>query len=739
LSGGFLSALEHSRADLLACACDIGGGGREAVRVADLLAAHALAEARGMVGAFDADEPIASLMSTVALFEVGAAGIPAQWRTAYAAARTFAEEVTSADAMYAWSASSQRADPGRKGRGAYSTPPELADVMAERSVSGSSSTPTVLDPSAGHGALLAAVYRKLVERGVSSRDAVRALHGVELDPHARELCCLSLWIQASESGLSLIDIADRVKLGNALCATWRTRVDGGQDPLFVGDQQRVLVWEEAFPEAFDRSGFDVVIANPPWESLRQAGEAVGADWMERRRTQQRLLAPYETGRHGLPPLYAAQGRGDRNLFKGFVELFPHLVGDDGLVVALLPGAFASDLGMAPLRRLYLEHLELSQWTGFENLAGYFPIDGRYKFGVLCARRRLGGTSRVLMRFLAREASDAADAGAHVSLTREELDVVGGHNLIFPEVNDQEELSVLTCAGATGTPFFSDGGPFGPVVYRRELDLTLDRKAGRFMHVEEALATGFVRRSDGTLSDGTGALVPLIEGRMVGPYDFFQKSWRSGQGRSARWERNAGGALASCSPQFVAPSAPSGEYRLAICDVTSATNQRTMIASWVPSWPCGNTAPVLQLPDAPRALALLAVLNSMTFDWLIRRVAAGLHLNRFYLETMPLPVLVADDVRLLAEYARRRIVETPRFRSLAPHEREELERGRFTRRLLAPSELEATVARGYGLAPDQLRRVMSNDRGDRKGLWRYFAAEPAARTVADQTIRLLEAA
>lgn len=733
---------EDARADLIEHATRLGGRGREAVRIADLLTAHALGRAAGLLGPFDfAEGARAHLERTVALLPVRASADRSAWRRAVAAAEAVATQATGPEWMHLWSASSQAHDPGRKGRGAYGTPPELAEVMAEQAVrTRVSDRPVVIDPSAGHGALLTATYRALRAEGVPPRDAVAALHGVELDPHARELCCLSVWLAAADAGCSLAEVADRIRVGNALCAEWSAPQGRlGMEPTWSPAGEADFAWEKAFSVAFAQGGFDVVIANPPWESLRHGVEETDEQWLERCRTRERLSQVSGASRSGLPPLYSAQGRGDRNLFKGFVELFPHLLAPGGTLVALLPGAFASDLGLEPARRLYLDHLDLHRWTGFENLAGYFPIDGRYKYGILHARRDERGTRHVRLRFLARSAVEAQDARGHVTLSRRHLEVVGGRSAMLPEITDRDELSVLARACDTGAPFFDESGPFGAISYRREMDLTTDRRAGRFMHVQEARRSGFTPAPDGTWSDGRTQLWPLVEGRMVGAYDFFQKSWRSGQGRTARWELNGDAGLERASSQFVSAERQDGAVRLAICDVTSATNRRTMLATWVPPWSCGNTAPVLRLADPVSAFGLLAVLNSMTFDWILRRIASGLHLNRFYLEATPLPSLSPRELHQVAAFARGALEASPRFAALAPRDRGAAAAPPRAVRPPAEPELEAIVARGYGLTAVQMRRILSRDRRDRKGLWRYFAAEPRAQDVALEAIRLLEAA
>ena len=77
--------------------------------------------------------------------------------------------------------------------------------------------------------------------------------------------------------------------------------------------------------------------------------------------------------------------------------------------------------------------------------------------------------------------------------------------------------------------------------------------------------------------------------------------------------------------------------LAYKDVTSATNQRTMIAAMVPRVGLMNSAPFLRPGDnisARRQCCLLANLNSIAYDFVARQKVGGLHLNFFIVEQLP---------------------------------------------------------------------------------------------------------
>ena len=82
--------------------------------------------------------------------------------------------------------------------------------------------------------------------------------------------------------------------------------------------------------------------------------------------------------------------------------------------------------------------------------------------------------------------------------------------------------------------------------------------------------------------------------------------------------------------------------LAYKDVTSATNQRTMIAAMVPEAALMNSAPFILTGEAGatvkitpcREVCLLANLNSLAYDFIARQKVGGLHLNFFIVEQIP---------------------------------------------------------------------------------------------------------
>jgi hypothetical protein len=679
----------------------------DAVRLTNLGIVSALAYDVGLVGVRNNKKSWNARTLRNSLDEIALSPLPKltksekSWSALAQSAKEAASLLEAAGGPDQWVAAFQAADSGQKTRGAYATPSSFAEGLARltlRPFIGASAPPRIVDPSAGAGALLIAALKVLGE-GKSNSELCAILYeiyGVEADAASRELCCLLLWLNAARARPSLRRIENNVVIDNAITRNWwASRLDI----------------------------FDALVMNPPWESLRHSVSGNDPDAILRSATIERLSMQKSVS-PDLPPLFSAQGSGDRNLFKAFVELAPHLVRNSGRIGALIPAAFASDLGMAPLRARYFSQFQLESWTSFENLRRHFPIDCRYKFGVLIGTRSSLGTKSIAVRSFATDPKELESK--HVILSKSMIARLGGAQLMLPELQDKEEAQVLSKMFEYGTPLFERGG-MGKVFYQREVDLTLGKAANKFRRFD---AQPKLRRSEAGLFHSTNGMpfVPLVEGRMVGRYDIFQKSWVKGEGRTAQWEMNGARSLSECTPQFVAEPRAPVKFRVAICDVTSATNTRTVHATLVPeNWTCGNTAPVLLFESEKLALAGLAILNSLIFDWMARRIVGGLHLNRFYLATLVWPNLEGSAIERLSRLAAIMAKQSSRVPSCVAKSNYFKKTSDFVLSAedyaRTEADIEREVAIGFHLEQEMLRRILSADRSNRRGFWRYFSANP----------------
>ena len=144
-------------------------------------------------------------------------------------------------------------------------------------------------------------------------------------------------------------------------------------------------------------------------------------------------------------------------------------------------------------------------------------------------------------------------------------------------------------------------------------------------------------------------LPFYEGRMIGQFDSSQKGWVSGKGRGSVW-REIPWDRKQIEPQYLMDRAHCTDYlyavrkpKIAIMDITSSTNTRTMIVSPLAGVPCGHSIGILNC-SADHCLPLGTILNSFVYDFSLRVRFSGLHTSWFIIEETPLPVCSVAEMR-----------------------------------------------------------------------------------------------
>jgi hypothetical protein len=157
--------------------------------------------------------------------------------------------------------------------------------------------------------------------------------------------------------------------------------------------------------------------------------------------------------------------------------------------------------------------------------------------------------------------------------------------------------------------------------------------------------------------------------------------------------------------------PQYRARILFRDVTNRTNSRTVIACLAPPHVFAtNAAPSLLFPKGDEAdeAYVLGVMSSIPFDWVARR-RVETHVNFFILEALPLPRPDRQDPwrRRIIELAGRLASPDERFSSFA--ESVGVDQGPLdqTSRQDLIAELDAVVARLYGLTEEDLELIFSD--------------------------------
>jgi hypothetical protein len=334
-----------------------------------------------------------------------------------------------------------------------------------------------------------------------------------------------------------------------------------------------------------------------------------------------------------------QGSGDLNSYKMFLEAGHALLRPGGQLGLVVPSGLYTDKGTGALRRLLLERCTWRWLYGFENRNKLFDIHRSFKFCVTIAEKG-GHTKAIEAAFMRHDLEDWAEAKGALAYPAERVSAFSPKSLSILEIRSERDLEVLTKLYANGVLLGDDGPDGWGINYATEFHMTNDSKL--FIARDKAEAMGFRPDLYGRWVDEAGeVLLPLYEGRMIGQFDFSQKGWVSGKGRSAVW-REIPWNDKRIEPQFLmrahdfALARPEAhrDNRVAFMDVSAATNMRTCIAAMLPPVPCGNSAPILHTHrDGP---SLTAALCSWPYDYVARQRCGGLHLNYFVIEETPLP-------------------------------------------------------------------------------------------------------
>ena len=570
----------------------------------------------------------------------------------------------------------------------------------------------VCDPACGSGAFLIQAYDLLEEQYGKITDQLDVhgdpaaddladttadvivsenLFGVDVSRQAVEIAQLALWIRSARRNRTLADLSRNVVCRNSLVT------DQTVHPL-------AMVWEETFPEVFarqDAPGFDCVIGNPPWERMKlqereffafsapQIAGAVSAA------TRRKMIAELE---HANPELYARYSaakdaaeatlahvrdsgnypltaKGDVNTYTVFAELAQKIVAPRGRVGLLVPSGIASDKTASEFFGGLIASRSLVSLHDFENKAPVFPdVHRSFKFSTLVFGGRDVSLPKADYVFFARRIEDVEDPKRHVRLSRKDVALMNPNTRTCPVFRSRRDAD-LTRAIYQRVPVLVDrtrkqgGNPWGikfVTMFHQTNDAELFRTA-------DDLKKSGCKPDGNRWTKGKHVFLPLYEAKMVQAYDHRaagvvvqSANWvRQGQTEATTLVLHQNPEFAAqprwwVEEQHVARAVAAAGQPAYLCykDVTSPTNQRTMIAAMIPRVGVLNSAPLILAGEgiSPRqCCCLLANLNSFALDFVARQKVGGVHLNFFIVEQ--LPVFPPDRYENRCPWDKRQKLET----------------------------------------------------------------------------------
>ena len=548
----------------------------------------------------------------------------------------------------------------------------------------------IVDPACGSGAFLIKAYdlfedlynevlHHLAYQGEkidTLRDSIpeiilqKNIHGIDLYNEAVEITQLALWLRSAHKGKSLANLSKNIVSGNSLIDDLKVHIDA-------------IKWKKTFPDVFSRTngGFDCVIGNPPWDRMklqereffdgRDSKIATAVDAAKRRelikkleKRNPELFNLYKNAKEQAEKnlyyvrnsgRYPLTGKGDINTYAVFAELAYSIVANNGFVGFLTPSGISTDKTTKDFFGALINEKRLYGLYDFENKAPIFTdVHRSFKFSVILFGGKEQISEDIDFFFFAHSMSELKDKSRHISLSPKDIKMLNPNTQTCPVFRNQIDVEI-TKSIYKRVPVLIDksrkkgGNPWG-IKFLRMFDQTNDAE---LFHVADQLKADGYKRDGALWKKGKKTFLPLYEAKMIQMYDHQAASvvvnpenwFRQGQTDPTTLVAHQNPEF-SVSPRWwaeqVAIKKAIGDSMppalLAFKNVTSPTNQRTMIASFIPSVGVINSAPLIRFGDKitpALQCCFLANLNAFVLDYVIRQKIGNVNLNYFLIEQFPM--------------------------------------------------------------------------------------------------------
>ena len=473
-------------------------------------------------------------------------------------------------------------------------------------------------------------------------------------------------------------------------------------------------WVLEYAEVYADGGFDVIVGNPPWDRVKPLrddyfvrydekfrtympekkdrrqeelleDDEIAEGWEQYRRDIE-IMATYfnKSGVYELQrPTVAGRTQGTENdLSALFLERVFQIARNDGQVAQVLPGTIFTGSSGKDLRMELLDNAEINVLAHFMNHGIFDGIDSRYKFTVVTFENQ-GSTDEILSLYREGESEVLRDVEeAAFETSRRVLKNYSPEARIFPLLKSEEESSIIdqivkqsSISKDVGDKWYAN--PYAELHRTSDTDRFVEDESegqypvlgGKNIHLfahnssyfgisppefwsveedvdPEASAKQRVREKN----------QPKLKRAL---YDAFDGTGSQKSFVNELLEDHRGKPLSEDDVLLDCT-----EYRIVYRDVTSATNERTLIAAVIPPGVvCTNTLHTLRpyefspseedLTDDPlhgvydrmftdeELFAAVGLINSIPFDFLLK-TKIDTHIVMYKFEESQVPRLTEGD-------------------------------------------------------------------------------------------------
>ena len=518
----------------------------------------------------------------------------------------------------------------------------------------------------------------------------------------------------------------------------------------------VLHWPFAFMEVMDQGGFDCVLGNPPWEKFKvedvkffaarlpeialaktaairaQKIADLAASTNERERE---VFVDYVKALHQaaafstINHLSAADGGrfpltgvGDTNLFAYFAEHALNIKQDHGSMGLVLPSGIFTDDSTKRFTQTVFADGQVRSIYHFNNTERLFPdVAGNYSFMLVTLQQSHDGKPADCV-FYATDPKQLEDERRHLSFAPSDIELINPNTQTALLVRSEYDLELCRKLYQAAPILIRERGNDKPDVNHWNIQtmamLHMSNDSGYF----EVLT-----QQDAVAAERQG-YVPLYEGKMIWQFDHRFAS-------IGYFEDSNDGSLFVPKPVALNIKQQQGfsivprywvkipvvqerwkqknwtrSWSLAWRSIARAIDERTLIASVVPTKAAFGDTVTLLMPDTDDKLAacLLAVLNSLVVDFVLRIKQAGVHASLFYVKQLPIippASFTSEDIDFIAARVAQLtrtaddinavwLTDYPVYTFQEPQAR-----------LALRAQLDAYIAKMYGLSREELAYIL----------------------------------
>lgn len=432
-------------------------------------------------------------------------------------------------------------------------------------------------------------------------------------------------------------------------------------------QTRYFHWPLEFPEITENGGFDLVLANPPWERIKlqekeffaerdaQVANAPNAAARKARISELSannpdLLDEYHQALHESEAAskfirgsgrYPLTGRGDINTYSIFSELIKDSISNQGAAGFVVPTGIATDDTNKHYFASLVEEGRLQSLFDFENRKAIFPgVHRSYKFALITLGAAKSGRAMQFGFFL-HDVLDIADKRRVFALTPQDFLNINPNTKTTPVFRTRQDAE-LTAKIYSRVPVLvneeKNQNPWG-VKFMRMFDMSNDSHL--FRTREQMEQEGFTLMGNRFVK-GDEIYLPLYESKMIWHFDHRFGSYIGVSSRSSTHiTRPDINDYQNPSYQILpwywvdkreVEGLTEKKWFLGFRRITNNTNERTFVNCITGLAGFGDNVFLLfSKRSLTEKVLFQGFLSSLPYDYICRQKLAGMNMNFFYVQ------------------------------------------------------------------------------------------------------------